>query len=126
MKKVLLVEDEESVRDLVRAYFLDEDFLLELAADGTEAMERLASSDQDLVILDMMLPGMSGMEIIQELERRGNSPPVIVMTGKFTDEKNKAMITSHSNVAAFLQKPILQNQLLELVHKLLDAPPGGR
>lgn len=122
MKKVLLVEDEESVRDLVRAYFMDEDFLLELAADGTEAMERLASADQDLVILDMMLPGVSGMEILQELERRGNSPPIIVMTGKFTDEKSRKKITSHPNVAAFLQKPVLHDQLMGLVHKLLDSP----
>ena len=78
-KSILVVEDDRGLR-LALTRLLAQDFHVDDAADGTEAMARLQSHAYDLVLLDLGLPGMSGLEVLAHLPSGRASPKVIVMT----------------------------------------------
>jgi DNA-binding NtrC family response regulator len=80
-KTVLVVDDDPTQRRLIRAVLEREGFAVAQAEDGEEALERLSSGGAaDVVILDLTLPGLSGMEILKEMRARGVTAPVIVLT----------------------------------------------
>ena len=69
MKQILLAEDEEVLRMLIVDTFEDEDYMIDEAADGGEAMDFLQNNHYDLVILDYMMPVYTGLEIIEKIRR---------------------------------------------------------
>src|SRR5699024_1655640 len=79
--RILLVEDEESYSDPLTYQLTREGFEVRAVADGAEALVEFARNEPDLVLLDLMLPGMSGVEVCREL-RRTSSVPVIMLTAK--------------------------------------------
>lgn len=78
---VLLVEDEESYIEALEIGLRREGFVLEVARDGAEALDRLDVVDPDLVLLDVMLPGISGIDVCREIRSRSNVP-IIMVTAK--------------------------------------------
>jgi DNA-binding response OmpR family regulator len=68
--KVLVVEDEGDIRELIRYNLAQEGFAVEEAADGAEALDRIERRKPDLLVLDLMLPQMSGLELCQRLRAR--------------------------------------------------------
>jgi two-component system response regulator RegX3 len=80
-RRILLVEDEESLAESIR-YSLEQDgFTVTLAADGRKAIERFRSDDPDLVILDLMLPELSGLDVCR-LIREESNVPIVMVTAK--------------------------------------------
>lgn len=79
--KILVVEDEKSIADVEKAYMLREGFEAEIATDGIEALRMFNEGAYDLVILDLMLPGMKGESVCREI-RRSSSVPIIMVTAK--------------------------------------------
>lgn len=79
--KILVVDDEDRIRRLIRMYLEREDFLIEEAEDGEEALELALNNDYDLILLDVMMPEMDGIEVCEEL-RKEKSTPVIMLTAK--------------------------------------------
>lgn len=69
-KRVLIVDDEEPIRELVARVLERESFEVELARDGQEAIEKLAACDYDVVVLDLMMPRRNGFDVIEEIRRR--------------------------------------------------------
>ena len=84
MKKILVVEDDELIADLERDYLEASEYQVEIAADGIEGMRLCRERDYDLILLDVMLPGLSGFEICREL-RKEKHIPIIMVTAKKTD-----------------------------------------
>lgn len=80
-KRILVVDDEVTVREVVAAYLDREGFDVTQAADGTEALEMIEHDDPDLVVLDVMLPGTDGLSILSAM-RRAMSTPVILLTAR--------------------------------------------
>jgi DNA-binding response OmpR family regulator len=78
---VLIVDDEDKIRSLVGAYFRSEGFEVREAADGETALEMLADVEPDLVILDVMLPGIDGVEVLRRI-RVGSDTFVIMLTAR--------------------------------------------
>ena len=70
---------------MLARYLGGEGFHVEAVHEGTEALQRLVASDIDLIILDIMLPGRSGLEVLQELRRRAQTPPVLMLTARGDD-----------------------------------------
>ncbi len=82
--KILVVEDEADIRELLRYSLTQEGYAVEEAADGAEALDRIARRAPDLVLLDLMLPRMSGLELCRKLRANSETAqmPVIVVTAK--------------------------------------------
>ncbi len=82
--KILVVEDESDIRELIRYNLVQEGFAVEEAADGAEALERIARRAPDLMLLDLMLPRMPGLELCRRLRAQPETAqlPIIVLTAK--------------------------------------------
>ena len=79
--KILVVDDEERIRRLLKMYLEREDYVIEEAEDGNEALLKANANDYDLILLDIMMPGKDGIEVCREL-REKKSTPVIMLTAK--------------------------------------------
>jgi len=79
--KILVVDDEERIRRLIRMYLERENYMIDEAEDGNTALKKAQENDYDLILLDVMMPGKDGMEVCKEL-RETKSTPVIMLTAK--------------------------------------------
>ncbi len=78
MKKILLVDDEESIQLLYREEFSDEGFEVVSAFNGTEALEKFKAERFDIVILDIQMPGLNGIEVLRQMKMMNADIPVIL------------------------------------------------
>src|SRR6266851_1796244 len=85
--RVLIVEDDADIRELIRYNLAQEGFVVEEAADGAQALERVRRRVPDLMVLDLMLPGMPGLQICRQMrvERETAHLPILIVTAKGTE-----------------------------------------
>jgi DNA-binding response OmpR family regulator len=90
MKRILVVDDEESIRELYRAELAEEGYEVELAGDGLQALRRLDAFRPDLVTLDVKMPGIDGIETLRRIREKHPTVPVILVTafGEFKQDFN--------------------------------------
>ena len=116
--KILVVDDERAVRDSLRRALELEGYEIELAADGNEALARLDSSDEpDAVILDVLMPGVDGLEVCRRLRSTGNSLPVLMLTARTEVEDRVAGLDAGAD--DYVTKPFALEELLARVRALL-------
>lgn len=126
-KLVLLVDDDESLLDLMAHVVKKDGFRLDRAVDGLEALKKVEALHPDLLVLDMMLPGMGGYEVVRQMQALGfANVPVIIVTGRQMDRQSIDLIRQESNVAEFLEKPVRPVMLVSLIHRLLKTQPPVR
>ena len=116
MTRILLVEDEESYRDPLTYQLRREGFDVVAAATGPEGLEAFARGGVDLVLLDVMLPGMSGVEVCREL-RRTSRVPVIMLTAK--DSEIDKVVGLEIGADDYVTKPYSFRELLARVRAVL-------
>lgn len=80
--RILVVEDERNLLNVIRKRLEKEHYSTDGVGDGTEALEYIRQTDYDAVILDIMLPGMSGTEVLKTMRREGNRTPVLFLTAR--------------------------------------------
>ena len=85
--RVLVVDDDETVRDVVRRYLETAGFTVDQAGDGAAALARFAEREPDLVVLDVMMPGLNGLEVCKRLRQTSHVP--IVMLTALGEEENR-------------------------------------
>ena len=90
MKRILVVDDEESIRELYRAELAEEGYEVDLAGDGLQALRRLDAFRPDLVTLDVKMPGIDGIETLRRIREKHPTVPVILVTafGEFKQDFN--------------------------------------
>ena len=81
-EKILVVDDEEAIVKLVKRYLEAEGFFVSGARDGREALQRISAEEFDLVLLDIMLPGVDGLDVLREVRTSRPSLPVIMLTAR--------------------------------------------
>ena len=86
-RSILVVEDEEAIAEAVRARLASEGYDVRVASDGPQALDAVAIQRPDLVVLDLMLPGMDGLEVCSEIQKK-DWVPVLMLTAR-TDESDK-------------------------------------
>jgi len=86
MKKVLLIEDDGTLRTTLASALEAEGFLALQASDGAEGLDKTTQDKPDLVVLDLVLPSMGGLEICRRLREKGNAVPIIMLTGRKKEE----------------------------------------
>jgi DNA-binding response OmpR family regulator len=80
MPKILIVDDDQSIRDLYSSEFIEDGYEVITAADGHKLMERIEKENPDLVILDIKIPGYNGLDILQEIRNKFYNMSVILCT----------------------------------------------
>jgi DNA-binding response OmpR family regulator len=125
-KVILIVDDDESILDLLEHLIKREGFRVERAADGPEALRKVPALNPDLIILDFMLPGLGGFEVLKELQMGdARSTPIIIITGRRIDRQTVDMVRQESNVKEFLEKPIKTAILAAMLHRIMRTRPPG-
>ena len=123
-KLILLVDDDESILDLMEHVIKKDGFRTDRASDGAEALRKVEALSPDLMLLDLMLPGKGGYEVVRELQATESARmPVIVITGRNIDRKNVDMIRREPNVREFMQKPLRPAILATTIHNILQTRP---
>lgn len=120
--KVLVCDNEEVLRALVRGALELEDYEIIEARDGDESLELAKACEPDLIVLDMMMPGRTGLEVITELrsEERFAQTPVIMLTARAQAQDRDAALDA--GVSRFLPKPFSPLELAATVEELLGGP----
>ncbi|HNT33038.1 MAG: response regulator transcription factor [Acidobacteriota bacterium] len=117
-KKILLIEDDDALRETTAAFLEGEDFRVETAADGKVGLERALKGAADLIVLDLILPSISGLEICRKLRENGVASPLIMITGRKKDEIDE--ITGlETGADDYMLKPFGQRELLARIHAIL-------
>ena len=91
MSKILIIEDEEAIADLEKDYLELSGFEVEIAADGETGLKRALDEDFQLVILDLMLPGVDGFEICRQVREKKNTPIIMVSAKKDDIDKIRGL-----------------------------------
>jgi len=123
VQRVLVVDDEPTVRDVVARYLERDGYVVREVGDGSEVAAAIAEFHPDLVVLDVMLPGRSGLDVLREL---GNSVPVILLTAR-TDETDR-VIGLELGADDYVVKPFSPRELVARVRSVLrraGAPVGA-
>jgi len=115
--RVLIVEDEGLIARFVARALQAEGFTAGVAGDGATACERLRDEEWDLVVLDLMLPGRSGFDVLRELAGAGNQVPVLVLSARRSVEDKVAALDA--GATDYLAKPFALDELLARVRALL-------
>lgn len=116
MTRVLVVEDEESYRDALEYLLRKEGFEVAVAATGPAALENFERTGADLVLLDLMLPGLPGTEVCRELRQRSNVP-VIMLTAK--DGEIDKVVGLEIGADDYVTKPFSSPELLARIRAVL-------
>jgi DNA-binding response OmpR family regulator len=118
--RILLVEDEAPILDGLRALFSAQGFLPDCAADGPAALERLGSERYALVVLDLMIPGVGGMEVLRRLRARGDGTPVLILTARGAEDDVVAGLSAGAD--DYVTKPFGIRELVARAKALLRRP----
>lgn len=125
MDRVLVVDDEPGIRETVRAYLERDGFAVDEAADGPTALARAETGEYALVVLDLMLPGLSGREVCRRL-RAESAVPVLMLTARSGPEAAAEGLDLGAD--DYMEKPFSPRELAARVRAVLRRarPPGSR
>ena len=123
---ILIVEDEPKVASFIRRGLVAEHYEVDVAHDGTTGLNRALTADFDLVVLDVMLPGRNGLDVVRELRARGSKVPILLLTARA--EVSDKVSGLDLGADDYLTKPFEFAELLARVRALLRrgapaAPP---
>lgn len=122
MEKILVIEDEEDIREIVSFNLEHEGYSVVSAASAEDGL-KLVSGSISLILLDVMLPGMSGFEMASSLRKEGNSTPIIFLTAR-TEEED--LLTGFSSGADdYISKPFSKAELIARIKAVLRRTSSG-
>lgn len=114
--KVLVVDDEERIRRLLKMYLERENFIIDEAEHGEEAVEMAVKTDYDIILLDLMLPGIDGIEVCQRI-REHKATPVIMLTAK--GEETNRVHGFEAGADDYVVKPFSPREVVYRVKAIL-------
>ncbi len=115
---IMIADDEQKMRKLLRGILSVKHEVIEEAKNGEEALSKYKDSDPDLVILDIEMPKMDGLETLSEIKNIDKSQKVIMVTGVGSHEKIKEVMERGAD--AHIVKPYKKSQLMETIEKVMD------
>ncbi len=122
MERILIVDDDVNICNITRRYFERESFKVHTRFNGEGALEFLESNNVDIVILDIMLPGIDGVKVCENIRKR-SSVPIIMLTAKGqVEDRIKGLKTGADD---YVVKPFDPNELVARVQAVLRRTPSG-
>lgn len=126
MVRILVIDDDPTVRHVVRRFLEAEGYEVCEAVDGTTALQVISGQVIDLVITDVYMPGMDGVEFASRLAQQSPRPKAIAMSGGgHRDAGDVLDIARRMGVAATLEKPVRREELLQVVSAVIAGSAGG-
>jgi len=116
VRNVLVIEDEEAIATAVADRLRSEGFAVDIAADGLSGVEAAMSSKPDLVVLDLMLPALDGLEVCRRI-RREAAVPILMLTAR--DSETDTVVGLEVGADDYMTKPFSPRELVARVHALL-------
>ena len=120
--RILIVDDEAPIRTLIRGYLEAEAFVVEEAADGRDALARIRADAPDVVVLDVMLPGLDGVEVCRQI-RTFSDAYVLMLTAR--SEEIDRIVGLTVGADDYLVKPFSPRELVARIKALLRRPRGA-
>ncbi|MEW6308694.1 MAG: response regulator transcription factor [Bacillota bacterium] len=121
---VLVVEDDARLAEMLSGFLKDEGFKVSMAHTGEAALAQCAQQPVDLIVLDLMLPGAPGLEVLRELRRHEPSPPVIILTAR-AEEADK-LVGLELGADDYVTKPFSPRELAARIRTVLRRAREGR
>ena len=118
--RILVIEDDPTVGPYVKRGLEEHRWAVDLATDGEEGERRASSEAYDLIVLDMRLPGKSGLDVLQSLRAKGFERPVLVLTAQ--DAVDAKVVTLRAGADDYVTKPFAFEELLARVEALARRP----
>jgi len=120
--RILVIEDEKGISGFLKEGLEEEGFAIDTASDGVTGLELANTNDYDLLLLDWMLPGMSGIEVCTEFRKKNKTVPVIFLTAKDTVQDTVFGLSAGAN--DYIKKPFEFEELLARIRVQLRAKNG--
>jgi two-component system copper resistance phosphate regulon response regulator CusR len=108
--RILIVEDEAGIANFIRDGLKEESFAVDVSQDGTNGLELALSNDYDIILLDWMIPGLSGIEVCRQIRKKNTSVPIIFLTAKDTIQDTIFGLETGAN--DYIKKPFAFEELL--------------
>ncbi len=118
--KLLVVEDDRTVGQYIRRGLEESQYHADLVVDGLEALRLISGGQYDLVLLDLRLPGMTGLEVLRTLRDRGNTTPILVLTAQ--DAVGQKVEALRAGADDYVTKPFSFEEVLARVEALARRP----
>lgn len=115
-KRILVIEDDPDIGNMLAINLGDEGYLVEIATDGITGLNRLKARRYDLLVLDLMLPGMDGLEICREMRRKDDYQPIIIISAKATETQR--VLGLELGADDYLTKPFSVAELVARIRAL--------
>jgi DNA-binding response OmpR family regulator len=119
MKVILIVEDEPSISRVLAAYLRKAEYSCEICADGSQAIKQFNAIQPDLVLLDVMLPGLDGWGVLAEI-RRKSACPVIMLTAR--EDVQDRLSGLNNGADDYITKPFIPDEVVARVNAVLRRP----
>jgi two-component system chemotaxis response regulator CheY len=123
---ILVVDDEDYIRELVSLILKREGFRIIEASNGREALDRLGETKVDMVISDLKMPEIDGIDFIKQVRSidRHKNTPIIVLTGELLDYKREEWL--HAGADDMIMKPFIPKQLWDIVSRIKERSLSAR
>lgn len=120
--RILVIEDEKGISGFLKEGLEEEGFAVDVAGDGQTGLEMASTNDYDLLLLDWMLPGLSGIEVCTEFRKKNKTVPIIFLTAKDTVQDTVFGLSAGAN--DYIKKPFEFEELLARIRVQLRAKNG--
>ena len=120
--QILIIEDDEEMRSLLKELLEEEGFETICASNASDALRELVKKPFDLIVTDIEMPGLTGLDIIPEMKKLRPEASIIVMTSFRNEEVHRRSL--EKGAGGYLEKPIHIKKLETLIHEMLSAKQG--
>ena len=122
-KHILIVDDDDRIRELLREYLQNNNFYTTTAKDSLDAKKKMSLLKFDLIILDIMMPGQSGLELTQEIKSKSDQPIILLTAMGETSDRVSGLETGADD---YLPKPFEPKELLLRIKNILKRIKNGK
>lgn len=122
--RILIAEDERDLNQLIKRRLKEADYSVDSCFDGEEVFDYLLGAEYDALVLDIMMPKLSGLEVLERLRREGNQVPVLLLTARDSIQDRVAGLDAGAD--DYLVKPFAFEELLARLRVLLRKPQGEK
>jgi DNA-binding response OmpR family regulator len=122
-RHILIVDDEELLCVTVAGFLRDEGYAVKVMFDGLDVEKEVQQQQIDLILLDIMMPGISGMDVLNAVKKRSPKTRVIILSATGSEENIKK--SKDLGADGFVSKPFGVETLVKHVRNVLSSPPGS-